>query len=68
MTAPAGTPREPVPREAVPREPLDAAQRRVLERLVGADVARQDEAAVAEAYADFRDAMDALRREFGGQR
>ncbi|MDQ4503533.1 hypothetical protein [Sinomonas sp. ASV322] len=46
-----------------PREPLSTAQRRVLERLVGEEVARRDEPAVAEAYADFRAAMEGLRRD-----
>ncbi|WP_415856720.1 hypothetical protein [Sinomonas sp. G460-2] len=43
---------------------LEPRQRAVLVRLVGEDVAREDEPAVAQAYADFRAAMDALRRGF----
>lgn len=55
-----------------PTEPpcarLEPAQFAALVRLVGEDVAREDERAVARAYADFRDAMDALRQQLGGPR
>lgn len=55
-----------------PAEPpsarLEPAQFAALVRLVGEDVAREDEPAVAEAYADFQDAMAALRRQLGGPR
>lgn len=57
----------PPPTGAPAPEPeLEPQQREALERLVGAAVAREDERAVARAYADFRDAMEALRREFRG--
>ena len=43
---------------------LDAPQRAALVALVGEEVARQDEPAVATAYADFRAGMEGLRAAF----
>ncbi|MGN6405515.1 hypothetical protein [Sinomonas sp.] len=46
---------------------LTAEQRAVLAGLVGEDVAREDEAAVDQAYADFRAGMDTLKEAFHGR-
>jgi hypothetical protein len=44
--------------------PLNAEERATLKALVGEEVAREDEAAVDAAYADFRAGMDRLREAF----
>ncbi|WP_141305651.1 amidase, partial [Sinomonas atrocyanea] len=50
------------PQEPTPANLLTEAQRSALSELVGADIARTDEAAVARAYTDFRAAIEELRQ------